>query len=323
VTFRVAVNAAPHDVLTVGNELSTLRFTFAAPTTDYAGYAQYTAQSSSPGAVGVLAATATPGELTWTASQTIDNIAAGVAAAPGTQPFPLTGTMAVGMEGRLTRRATAPDGTQIPSINYPMHNDVFYVALTDPTAVPRREATVVENCNTCHGDLRAHGGSRNDPEYCVMCHTAGRDSITRMTPPTPGNLARTTTLRLSTMVHRIHTGEEGARDYFDFAELRFPGDRRNCAHCHVPGQYELPLPGGLLASRTSDIDSTRARIDDYYMGATAAACAGCHDSESAEVHAATMSIIGSGPSAISESCASCHASGREFGLDVVHARPGL
>jgi hypothetical protein len=37
-----------------------------------------------------------------------------------------------------------------------------------------------------------------------------------------------------------------------------------------------------------------------------------------------MSIVNPGdPSDINESCATCHASGKEFGLDVVHARPGL
>ena len=327
VTFRVQVNGQPHDLLASGNALSTLRFTFAAPTTDYAGYAQYTAQSVTGGVPNntTIAATGTAGEFTWTAPQTIENIASGNGAANGWQPFPLTGTMAVGMEGRLTRPATQPDGTQVTAVNYPMHNDVFYVALTDANAVPRRVATVVENCNTCHGDLRAHGGSRNDPEYCVMCHSAGRDSITRMTAPTGGDLARTTSLRMSHMVHRFHMGEEGARPYFDAEELRFPGDPRNCTHCHVPGQYGLPLASGLLTTRTSDIDSTRARVKNYFMGATAAACTGCHDAESVEVHAATMSVVqAAAPNttpAISESCATCHADGKEFGLDIVHAHP--
>ena len=331
ITFTVAVDGAPYDILAGGQALSSLRFIFAGPTTDYAGWAQYTAQASS-GAVGTLATTGTPGEFTWTASQTIDNIANAVSAAAGGSAFPLTGTMAVGMEGRLTKPATKPDGTQLPSVNHAMHNAVFFVAITDAQAVQRRHATVVENCNTCHEDLAAHGGSRNDPEYCVLCHNAIRDTITRMPAPAAMTLATTTNLRLSHMVHRIHTGKEGVNPYIaytpsaplDFSDVRFPGDRRNCEHCHVPGQYELPLPNGLLASRWSDIDDTRARINNYYMGATAAACTGCHDAESTAVHAATMSIVSpTDPTDITESCATCHGSGKEFGLDVVHARPGL
>lgn len=328
ITFRVQVDGQPWDILAGGQALSSLRFTFAAPTTDYVGYSQYTAQGS--GAVGTLVSAGTPGEFTWTASQTIENVANATAAATGSSAFPLEGTMAVGMEGRLTRPATPPQAGANVNVNYAMHNDVFYVALTDPQAVARREATVVANCNTCHEDLTAHGGTRNDPEYCVLCHSATRDTITRMPAPVLAALATTTNLRLSHMVHRIHTGEDGVNPYvaytpsapLDFSEVRFPGDRRNCAHCHVPGQFELPLPDGLLASRWSDIDSTRMRVTNYYMGATAAACTGCHDSDSAAVHAATMSIVANGdPSSIAEGCPSCHASGKQFGLDKVHAHP--
>jgi hypothetical protein len=37
-----------------------------------------------------------------------------------------------------------------------------------------------------------------------------------------------------------------------------------------------------------------------------------------------MSVIDpSDPSVITESCDTCHASGKAYGLDAVHARPGL
>jgi OmcA/MtrC family decaheme c-type cytochrome len=330
VTFTVGMNGAPYDILASGQALASLRFTFAAPTKDYVGYAQYTAQSS--GAVGNLAAGASAGEFVWTAGNTINDIANAVGAATGSNPFPRTGTLAVGMEGSINAPATSPHGDHVASVRHAMHNQVFYVALTDAQAVPRREATVVENCNTCHADLSAHGGSRNDPEYCVMCHSAGRDTITRMPLPAMGSVATTTSLRLSHMVHRIHTGVNGTTPFIayspsgaiDFSDVRFPGDRRNCEHCHVPDQYQLPLPAGLLPTRYSDIDSTRARVKDYYMGPVAAACTGCHDAASTASHAAAMSVIDpSDPSAITESCDTCHASGKAFGLDAVHARPGL
>ena len=323
------MNGAPYDILAPSQAIS-LRFTFAAPTTDYVGYAQYTAQGS--GFAGNLAAGGSSGEFVWTAGDTINNIANAVGAAAGSNPFPRTGTLAVGMEGSISTPATSPHGDHVASVRHAMHNQVFYVAITDAQAVPRREATVVENCNTCHEDLSAHGGSRNDPEYCVLCHSAGRDTITRMPAPAMGSLATTTSLRLSHMVHRIHTGENGHEPYIayspssaiDFGDVRFPGDRRNCEHCHVPDQYQLPLAAGLLPTRYSDIDSTRARVQDYYMGPVAAACTGCHDAESTASHATAMSVIDpSDPSVITESCDTCHASGKAFGLDAVHARPGL
>lgn len=324
ITFYVEVNEAPYDIL--ATPMNRLSFTFAGPTTDYVGYAQYTAQGS--GAVGMITAGGEAGEFVWTASQTIDDIANAVAAATGSNPFPLTGTLAVGMEGRITAPATQPDGTQVASVNHAMHNQVFYVALTDPEAVPRRQATTVAKCNTCHADLAAHGGSRNDPEYCVLCHSAGRDTITRQPAPPAMTLATTTNLSMSFFIHRIHTGENLEGPFLgygpsgaavDFSEVKFPGDRRNCEHCHVPDQYTLPLPQGLLPTRWSDIDSTRTRVQSYYMGPTASACAGCHDAESTKVHAATMSLITGDPPSFEESCASCHAEGQAFGIDKAHS----
>ena len=97
-------------------------------------------------------------------------------------------------------------------------------------------------------------------------------------------------------------------------------DRRNCEHCHVEDQYQLPLPSGLLASRWSDFDSARARVKNYYRGPTATACTGCHDGESTAVHAITMSIVTPGdPPTFGEACATCHAAGREYGIDRAHA----
>src|SRR5204862_2881528 len=141
--FTVSMNGAPYDILATGQAIS-LRFTFAGPTTDYVGYAQYTAQGS--GFSGNLAAGASSGEFVWTAGDTINNIANAVGAAAGSNPFPRTGTLAVGMEGSISTPATSPHGDHVASVRHAMHNQVFYVAITDAQAVPRREATVVENC---------------------------------------------------------------------------------------------------------------------------------------------------------------------------------
>lgn len=314
VRFTVAVNEAPYDILAVGKALSRLRFTFAGPTTDYAGYVTYTAQGS--GAVGTLAAGSTAGEFTWTAAAGVTMTT--IATACGTQP---AGSFAVGMEGRLTGNATRPNATTV-SVNYAMHNPVYYFPVTDSQVVPRRQAVVVENCNKCHADLAAHGGSRNDPEYCVLCHNANKDT-TNIPAPSVGSTKLTSSVRLSYMIHRIHTGEEGASPYIigstDFSEVLFPGDRRDCSKCHVQSHYRLPLPS-LLPSHMTQIDSSKMRVasTDYYMQATAAACTGCHDSQDAVYHTEAMTTAMG-----KESCATCHGQGTTHDIDVVHARPGL
>jgi OmcA/MtrC family decaheme c-type cytochrome len=314
VTFRVALNGAPYDILASAQALNRLRFTFAGPTTDYAGYVQYVAQGMA--AVGSLAAGSTLGEVMWTppAGVTMTTIATACA----TQP---AGTFAIGMEGRITTNATRSNATVV-SVNYPMHNAVAYFSVTDPTPIPRREAVIVARCNTCHEDLVAHGGSRNDPEYCVLCHSANFNSTNIPAPPV-GSTKLTASLRMSFMVHRIHTGENGTQPYIigtdDFSDRRFPGDRRDCTGCHVPSHYELPLPT-LLPTRLRYIDSALlpVAVPDYYIPATGAACTGCHDSDVTVLHIEAMTTQSG-----AESCASCHGPGKTFDVDVVHAMPGL
>lgn len=322
VVFSVRVNDEPYDI--IATPLNRLRFTFAGPTTDYTGYVQFSAQGGSPN-VGSIAAGANAGEFIWTASQTIDAIAA-------TCGTTASGSFAVGMEGRLTGMATQPDGTNV-SVNYPMHNPVFYFAVTDTTTVPRREAVVVDKCNNCHQDLAAHGGSRNDPEYCVLCHHANNDSAPSGTVPNEIKLGPS--VRLSHMVHRIHTGEDGSNEYIvggdDFSEVVFPADRRDCTLCHLPAHYTLPLPDLLpsfyqtyeLTNLDADpeLEATPTGDPPIYMGATSAACTGCHDSDDAVAHTEIMTTaVGGDPV---ESCASCHGPGNAYDVDLVHATPGL
>jgi OmcA/MtrC family decaheme c-type cytochrome len=312
VSFKVTVDEQPYDIL--ATPLNRLRFTFAGPTTDYAGYVQYTAQGS--GAVGTLAAGANPGEFTWTVPNGVTMTT--IAAACATQE---SGSFAIGMEGRMVGMATKPDATTA-MVNYVMHNPVYYFAVTDAQPVPRRQAVVVENCNNCHQDLAAHGGSRNDPEYCVLCHNANKDT-TNIPAPSMGSTKLTTSLRLSHMVHRIHTGENGSKPYIvgsdDFSEVLFPGDLKDCSLCHVQSHYRLPLPK-LLPSHMTQIDNLQARVPstDYYLQATAAACTGCHDSDDTVAHAESMTTaLGA------ESCTTCHGTGGAYDIDAVHARPGL
>ncbi len=319
ITFDVKVNDQGYDITTT--PLDRLRFTFAGPTTDYVNYTQFVVQGGT--AAGTLAAVSgTPGRFTWTPDMTITQIAA-----LPTPAIPVTGSWAVGMEARLKQTASDPKNTQI-DVTYPMHNSVFYFGVTDTTAVPRRTAVVVENCNNCHQDLQAHGGLRNDPEYCVMCHNANKDSSNIPLPASP-DTKLTASLRLSHMIHRIHTGVDGSNEFqigsHDFSTVRFPGDRRDCTNCHVPKHYTLPLPP-LVPSHMTLIDSSGARVNnsDTYMGPTAAACTGCHDDDQTAVHVATQTlIVGGDPSKLKEACATCHGFGEVEGIDIVHARPGL
>jgi hypothetical protein len=89
-------------------------------------------------------------------------------------------------------------------------------------SVHTRDVVAQENCNQCHGSLRAHGGLRRDVKLCALCHTAGAEdrNVASAAGGTPGR-----TIELSVMIHKIHNGAHlpsvlgvttlpgGARDY--------------------------------------------------------------------------------------------------------------
>ena len=110
------------------------------------------------------------------------------------------------------------------------------VAVAD--ASKTRKMTDVNSCNTCHAKLRPARRRRVDTQYCVMCHNSGT------TDANSGNV-----LDLRTMAHKIHSGRRlmskgedytiwGYRDTkYDYAEVGFPQDLRNCSSATAP-----PMP---------------------------------------------------------------------------------
>jgi OmcA/MtrC family decaheme c-type cytochrome len=117
------------------------------------------------------------------------------------------------------------------------------------------------------------------------------------------------------MIHRIHTGEDLTSDFTvygyrgsvnNYNDVRFPGDRRTCVTCHIPGTYSVPVTPDALPTLTER---------DYYspMLPAAAACLSCHSTLDAASHA----YVNTAP--FGESCGACHGDNREFSVDQVHA----
>jgi OmcA/MtrC family decaheme c-type cytochrome len=217
-------------------------------------------------------------------------------------PADSTGTWAFSIEARLTVTLN-PAPADTANVRDSAFNPVFYAAVTDSAAVPRRVVVDIANCNKCHDRLALHGGNRLNPQECVFCHNPnGNDGED---PPESIDFKR--------MIHRIHTGADLTHDYSisgsSFNGVLFPGDRRDCEKCHVAGTEELPdnAPPGLLATATPK---------DWYtpMQHNAAACLGCHDTQAAAAHAFTMTAP------FGEACATCHGPGGDFAVDKVHAR---
>jgi OmcA/MtrC family decaheme c-type cytochrome len=107
---------------------------------------------------------------------------------------------------------------------------------------------IVDNdtCNACHDVLNFHGGPRTDVEYCVTCHNpASIDGDT-------GN-----TVDMKTMVHNIHSRRSTYQiigfggTLYDWTDIHFPQDIRNCATCHEESDADTPQASNfrLVANR--------------------------------------------------------------------------
>ena len=224
------------------------------------------------------------GVYTWTFTNTI--------------PANATGSYSVGIEGY--RNVTLlPGTTQAVTVRDAGLNQVVYFSVDGSPVQPRRQVVSIDKCNSCHLKLSMHGSNRNQIQQCVQCHN-----------PTKTD-ANGTAIAFKLMIHRIHTGENLQIPYTvgstDMTKIVFPGDRRDCAKCHVNNSEQLPLPATELAVSTPK--------EAYSpLGPASAACLGCHTDTSSYAHAYSMTT------SIGEACASCHGSAEDYSVSRVHAR---
>ena len=177
------------------------------PATDY-GYTSFGSDVTTPGYVTenpVSAAKCSPdGTCSYTFTHAI--------------PAGAKGTYAIGIEGR--RGLTILPGTvKQLSTQYGAANKVSYFSVDGTPVAKRRQVVDIAKCNGCHVSLAMHGESRNQTEYCVLCHNPSNTDRS-----TPGQA-----INFSLMVHKIHYGENMAEygvtykiGSSDFSDVRFP-----------------------------------------------------------------------------------------------------
>ena len=190
-------------------------------------------------------------------------------------------------------------------------NPLYYAAVTDSVATPRREVVSIDKCNVCHDMLALHGGQRFNTQECVFCHRPNNtDEAVRPEDDMPPE-----GIDMRWLIHRLHTGEDLTVDFtvygyrssvHNYNELVYPGDLRTCESCHIGDSYNVPAPEG-----SYEVTTERS----YYSPTqpAGAACLACHSTVDAAAHA----FVNTAP--FGESCASCHGADREFSVDSVHA----
>jgi OmcA/MtrC family decaheme c-type cytochrome len=230
----------------------------------------------------------------------------------GKLPKDASGSLIVSIEGYVNVKINSgtPKEATVRDSGY---NQVSYYSVNGGEVAPRRQVVDVGKCNNCHDTLALHGGSRMNPQYCVVCHNPNADDSARR----PSNMNPPESIHFKRMIHRIHTGEHLTQPFsifgfnsqpVPFNDVRFPGDRRDCETCHLSGTYTLPMKEtNLLATKTP-------RDFMLVTQPIASACLGCHDTRAAASHAlANTTLLG-------EACAVCHGEGAQFAVTKVHAR---
>jgi OmcA/MtrC family decaheme c-type cytochrome len=268
--------------------MTTLRAYWAGPTTDYAQYQQEDARTATCDAAGTC---------TYTFSNAI--------------PAGAKGSFAIYMEGY--REITILPGTaKAVTQRDAFVNPIRYFSVDGSAVAQRRQVVDMQKCNACHGALALHGDQRNNVQGCVVCHNPNETDRSRR----PAGQMPAQTVDFKVMIHRIHTGHELQHEYtvygfgnvpYDFTEVGYPGDRRNCAACHVNNSQQLTVKPGLLPTQD-------ARQAIPVIQPEAAACTACHSSIAAKSHALANTT------SLGESCQACHGAGSEFSVDRAHAR---
>ncbi|MBI3073633.1 MAG: hypothetical protein HYY84_16090 [Deltaproteobacteria bacterium] len=88
-------------------------------------------------------------------------------------------------------------GVSVPTVFKDVSNATQEFRMVSAGALEKRDVVRTANCESCHANLRAHGGSRTEVETCITCHTAGMED----------KLDAGNTLEFAVMIHRIHNAK--------------------------------------------------------------------------------------------------------------------
>ncbi|QYJ77792.1 OmcA/MtrC family decaheme c-type cytochrome [Shewanella acanthi] len=196
----------------------------------------------------------------------------------------------------------------------------------------------VASCEACHNSLDVTKGGGHGVytfDQCMDCHNNdyagsyhpnawykdadGNQAVKAMTPFKNRDLV--------TVVHRYHSGNfdtvEGVHTATnsrsgELEVVGYPGVQGDCSACHRDGATLFAADGGLTSGKRS------IAVTGGYISPIAESCRSCHTSDAALAHfksqgATTTDIPDDSAVLPVESCATCHAEGKTYGVDKVHA----
>ncbi|MCT8987444.1 OmcA/MtrC family decaheme c-type cytochrome [Shewanella phaeophyticola] len=266
-------------------------------------------------------------------------------------PIYVTAEVQVCAEDDMIVMCTTDDDGDIEQLAVANSAPVKYFNLTDADATevisrfddPARITVTEAKCNSCHGSLTYVKGTHGVTEFtqCMDCHNenVGRSGhpVQYKSVDADGNATWVTVddvtfsqRDLFAVSHRFHSGlwdatrGEPAIYRDESGELfGYPAVETNCTECHNDGESLFADDGGLTSGKRAIKVST---TEELYISPVAEACRSCH----AHSDAAALAHFKSNGATVEgtpdttadlpvESCATCHAEGKTYGIDTVHS----
>lgn len=219
-------------------------------------------------------------------------------------PASASGSFIAGLDGRFADPTYGNIAFINPTLTFAVTGEV----------TERRAIVALDQCNSCHGDLGAHGGNYKDPLYCLNCHnTTATFPVEEV--PAPGASAHGASMNLKDFLHSKH------------ASVGYPSPLDVCERCHLPNTYTVPLAAGLLGSTYATVScpADAATCEEgmggapntpdtttTVLGPESAACVSCHSDPAAIAHAQTNTAPAG------EACGTCHGPGKIYDVTLVH-----
>ncbi len=221
-----------------------------------------------------------------------------------------------------------------------------FFSLDNTAVTPARFATndhitvTVAKCEACHNSLDiAKGGGHGVYEFtqCMDCHNNDYPGSSHVLPfylDANGNqgvkdVTPFANRDLVTVVHRYHSGNFDTVEGVHTVEnsngqqevVGYPGVQGDCTACHTTdaGSKLFAADGGLTSGKRS------IAVNGGYISPIAESCRSCHVSDAALAHfksngATTADTPDTTPDLPIESCSTCHAEGKTYGIDKVHVK---
>lgn len=232
-----------------------------------------------------------------------------------TSDYKLAGLVA---STRVTFKQQDDDGGY-DGVSFTSYSDVVDHAGVKTQDYERRHSVTADSCTTCHTNetnYHKNGSYAEGGLDCVACHNNGQDRSAKNSAPGFGPMVHSMHWGVGNSLSGAKQDEDGNNLVNSAANL----NAENCVACHAEGIDLNAIPNQYILSKAYNGGTSGVMTSPI-----TANCFACHNDDSAKNH---MLQQGGEINAVklddwftlptSESCATCHAEGKSYGIDKFH-----